>query len=177
MKISNPETLWSLHHRLRSCRYLICLDLEATCDEYPDDLSAEARASYTLQVAPEDMETIEIGATVIDLHNAGALVGEFDSFVRPALHPKLTSFCKGLTTIEQGQVDAAGSYGDVKVLFDAFIRPYRRSGVMWCSWGTTTAHSFRPMHIDWARRRCFRDYCMWMSIDCSAELWAESFQA
>ena len=78
--------------------YLV-VDLEATCDERG-------------RLPREEMETIEIGAVLIDgalLMKSGALEsrGEFQCFIRPIRHPVLSEFCRQLTSIRQEDVDQA----------------------------------------------------------------------
>jgi len=109
-------------------RYLLCVDLEATCDE-EDPAGVRARA-----VPRDEMETIEVGAVLLDLEQGGVKVAEFNSFVRPALHPTLTDFCTRLTTITQQQVDAAPSYPEMANKLADFLSPYHDQWT-WCSWG------------------------------------------
>ena len=78
------------------------------------------------------METIEIGLAVIDLSSL-RVVDEFQSFVRPILHPVLTDFCRELTTITQSNVDTAPGYAGVALMLDTFLEAYPNS--IWCSWG------------------------------------------
>jgi inhibitor of KinA sporulation pathway (predicted exonuclease) len=99
-------------------RYLV-VDLEATCCD---------RGS----VPREQMEIIELGAVMldpVDFH----VVDEFQSFVRPVRHPKLTAFCTRLTTIEQRDVDDAPTF----VEFIGAVRSWleRYSDYAFCSWG------------------------------------------
>lgn len=72
----------------------IIFDLEATCEDR--------------NITPRfDNEIIEIGAVkVID----GAVVDEFQTFVRPQRTSVLTTFCKELTSISQGDVDVAPTF-------------------------------------------------------------------
>jgi Exonuclease len=49
------------------------------------------------------------------------VVGEFDSYCRPTLHPRLSAFCTAFTGIEQAQVDAAPTLGEVVAAFDAWL--------------------------------------------------------
>ncbi|MNC04877.1 sporulation inhibitor KapD [compost metagenome] len=55
------------------------------------------------------METIKIGLVVIALETL-EIVDEFQRFVRPQTHPTPTDFCKKLTSIQQADVDDAGTY-------------------------------------------------------------------
>jgi 3'-5' exoribonuclease 1 len=72
----------------------VVMDLEASCWE-----AAWVR---------HRMETIEIGAVRLD--EALAPADEFGTFVRPVAFPRLSSFCRKLTSITQEQVDAADTF-------------------------------------------------------------------
>ncbi|MEZ4450502.1 MAG: 3'-5' exonuclease [Nannocystaceae bacterium] len=96
-------------------RYLV-VDLEATCDE-------------DWAIPREQTEIIEIGAVLVD----GATlqpIDEFQTFVRPFRHPRLTAFCTRLTTITQADVDAAPTFRFVAPKLAAF-----GEGALFCSWG------------------------------------------
>jgi inhibitor of KinA sporulation pathway (predicted exonuclease) len=69
--------------------YLV-VDLEATCDQ-PESFPRD------------ESEIIEIGAVLVDRATLEPL-GEYQTFVRPIEHPKLTPFCTQLTSITQDQV-------------------------------------------------------------------------
>ncbi|MEO8645819.1 3'-5' exonuclease [Pseudomonas sp.] len=101
--------------------------VEATCDEVD-----ESESPRPLAVAPNQMETIEIGLVVIDLE-ALEIVDEFQRFVRPLINPILTDFCKKLTSIQQADVDGAGTYVEVGQELAAFIARYPNAA--WASWG------------------------------------------
>lgn len=135
MDVKKPTQLAALKQWLEGSRYLLCVDLEATCDDYPPGLSADEQAMFELQVKRDEMETIEVGAVLIDLENECSVVGEFGSFVRPVLNPKLTTFCMELTTIEQSDIDQASGYAEVAEQLQVFLAPYQEQGVQWCSWG------------------------------------------
>lgn len=72
----------------------IVLDFESTCSDSED-----------ATVPRNEMEVIEVGAIAVspDL----TVISEFSSFVQPVRHPLLTDFCKGLTSIQQEDVDGA----------------------------------------------------------------------
>ena len=110
--------LQSIQNLLVPYRYLYCVDLEATCDEVD-----ESEAPRPLAVAPDQMETIEIGMVVIDLESL-EIVDEFQRFVRPQINPILTDFCKQLTSIQQADVDSAGTYVEVGEELVAFLERY-----------------------------------------------------
>ena len=71
---------------------LLIVDLEATC--------WENKGMF------HEMETIEIGAVLVDLKSRDA-AREFDCFIRPVRNRILSDFCKSLTSIKQEDVDAA----------------------------------------------------------------------
>jgi inhibitor of KinA sporulation pathway (predicted exonuclease) len=119
--------LQAIQNLLAPYRYLYCVDLEATCDEI-----AEAESPRPLAVVPEQMETIEVGLVVIDLETL-EVVDEFQRFVRPQINPNLTDFCKKLTSIQQADVDSAGTYVEVGQELGAFIERYPDAA--WASWG------------------------------------------
>lgn len=100
-------------------RYLLCVDLEATCDSSPS--------------FEQFMEAIEIGAVMLDLAK-GEPVAEFSSFIRPTIKPLLTPFCMELTTITQRDVDSAPGYLDVLAAVNDFLQPFGDDW-LWCSWG------------------------------------------
>lgn len=95
--------------------YLV-VDLEATCD----DRGAVPR---------DESETIEIGAVLVDPVSLEPLE-EFQTFVRPVVHPRLTAFCTELTTITQDDVDGAPLFSAAAAELSAFGRDS-----VFCSWG------------------------------------------
>lgn len=72
-------------------------------------------------------ETIEIGAARID----GANVEYWSSFVRPIINPRLSDFCKTLTTIQQADVDTARKFPEAFSAFCRWANTHR-----FYSWGT-----------------------------------------
>lgn len=106
-------------------RHHLVVDLEATCS---DDES----------VPRGEMEIIEIGAVMAD-HRTLQPLGEFQAFVKPVRHPRLTHFCRQLTTIEQRDVDEAESFPTVLARFVVWANDF--GSYLFGSWGTTTASS------------------------------------
>lgn len=104
-------------------RYVV-VDLEATCWE-----AAWVR---------HRMETIEIGA--VRLGETLDVEDEFDAFVRPVVVPRLSSFCRKLTSITQEQVDAADTFPAVFARFLHWLSadPYRL-----VTWGPFDIGQFR----------------------------------
>lgn len=95
--------------------YLV-VDLEATCD----------RSDFPR----EQTEIIEIGAVLVDPDTLEPSA-EFQTFVRPTLHPTLTAFCTELTSIQQADVDTAPLF---PAAIDA-IAKWLPGPVLLCSWG------------------------------------------
>ncbi|AUA33472.1 exonuclease domain-containing protein [Pseudomonas sp. SGAir0191] len=151
MQIRKTQHLQALRELLAGTRYLLCVDLEATCDEYPAGLTDEQKQEHKLAVHRDDMETIEVGAVVLDLHRDCKIVSDFMSFVRPVLNPVLTDFCKRLTTIEQVDVDGASTYAEVRHQLDDYLASFKAEGIMWCSWGDYDA---KQLAVDAVRNSC-----------------------
>lgn len=103
---------------LKPERYLV-IDFEATCCDKGT-------------VPREQMEIIEIGAVMVEADNY-QVVNEFQSFVRPVRHPKLTAFCTDLTSIHQQDVDNAPVFQDAITSFKTWL--YQYSNFVFCSWG------------------------------------------
>jgi len=100
-------------------RALLIVDLEATCWE-------------GAQHKPGNMEIIEIGALLIGPDDIEQ-VSEFQTFVRPVRCPVLSNFCKALTSIQQGDVDAAESFREAFGRFLGWIGDPQK--VRFSSWG------------------------------------------
>lgn len=90
-------------------RRLIVLDVEATC--------------WTKGVFSRKKETIEIGAVWLRLERPPSTWPEFQTFVKPRHHPRLSSFCRELTGITQEQVDAAPGFPEALALFLEWSQP------------------------------------------------------
>lgn len=116
--------------------YLI-VDLEATC---ADDGS----------IPRTEMEIIEIGAVMVESGRFTPL-GEFQAFVRPLRHPRLTSFCERLTSIRQADVDAAATFPAVLERFARWFGAWPGT-TLFCSWG---AYDQRQLQQD----------CAWHGLD------------
>lgn len=93
----------------------IIFDLEATCWE--NDRKRQN-------------ETIEIGA--VKLNERLETASDFQIFVKPALSPQLSDFCKQLTSISQADVDTAMYFPQAISQFQEWIgnEPH-----VLCSWG------------------------------------------
>lgn len=90
----------------RSFAFLLVLDFEATCDD---------------ERPPQPQEVIEFPSVLL-AKDTMQTVAEFESFVRPVHHPKLTPFCKRLTSIEQPDIDAAACFREVFARHQEWLR-------------------------------------------------------
>ncbi len=96
----------------------IIFDIEATCWD---------------GAAPSDtQEIIEIGAVL--LNDYSEVIGTFDKFIRPIVHPTLSIFCKRLTSIQQEDVDRSKKFPQVIEAFQDWAEIYDEDYTL-CSWG------------------------------------------
>lgn len=103
----------------------IILDLEATCWQdrslkYPNEI-------------------IEIGA--VKINDQQEVIGEFNAFIQPKLHPELSTFCTELTTIEQRDIDEASEFKSVITDFWDWIN--LDEDYLLCSWGFYDRSQFK----------------------------------
>lgn len=114
--------LWQEKNSLTSGIYkemnFIIYDLEATC--------WLGRPPSLIQ------EIIEIGA--VRLNGYGEVEGTFNSFVKPKVNPRLSSFCTELTTIRQEDVDRARYFPHVVEAFQDWAEVFDEDYLL-CSWG------------------------------------------
>lgn len=110
---------------MNNAAYYLVIDLEATCDE-------------DKRIRTKEMETIEIGAVLVDGDTLEP-VDEFQTFVKPVRHPVLTPFCTRLTSITQSDVERAPRFPEAMARVRQFIagRP-----ALFCSWGVYDKHQF-----------------------------------
>lgn len=80
------------------------------------------------------------------------VVGEYNSFVKPILNPKLSDFCIQLTSIQQSDVDEAPEFPAALNSFLAWIACFAGSYIL-CSWGYYDRVQFKNdcvLHeLDW----------------------------
>lgn len=86
------------------------------------------------------MEIIEIGAVMVKADGL-QVIDEFQSFIRPIRHPKLTSFCTQLTSITQNDVDEAPLFNDFIASFKSWL--YQYHSFVFCSWGDYDLNQLR----------------------------------
>ncbi|MDY6900852.1 MAG: 3'-5' exonuclease [Cyanobacteriota bacterium] len=106
--------------------YFLIVDLEATCS---DDGS----------VPREEMEIIEIGAVMLN-RSTWDIDSEYQQFIKPVRHPKLTKFCTELTTINQQDVNTAPTLPEIIPQFKEWIDSYPKN--IFCSWGNYDKKQF-----------------------------------
>ena len=103
-------------------KYYLVLDLEATCDE-------------DHRIPREQTEIIELGAVLCDGETL-APREEFQTFIKPRRHPKLTRFCTQLTSITQADVDAAPYFPQAMATLSRWLVERELPGrFTFCSWG------------------------------------------
>lgn len=117
---------------LQSFGNLLVVDLEATC-------------SSDNSIPPGKMETIEIGAALVDAKSF-EICDEFQAFIKPVRNPILTEFCRELTGISQEMVNEAPGYFEVYSVFVDWIKT-NAAGAAFCSWG---AYDRRQLEQDCA---------------------------
>jgi 3'-5' exoribonuclease 1 len=108
--------------RFEDFSFLLVVDLEATCDD---------RTHEPCLVPKHEMETIEIGAVLVDSATLEP-DSEIGVFVRPVRHPRLTPFCTRLTSITQADVDGAPSFPAAAASVERFLAG---RSALFCSWG------------------------------------------
>jgi len=104
---------------MREYANYLLIDFEATCCDKKS-------------IRPESMEIIEFGAVIV-CGLSLEIKSEFQSFVKPIRHPKLTDFCKVLTSITQKDVDAAETFPEVFKKFKSWL--YQYPDFIFGSWG------------------------------------------
>ncbi len=107
--------------------YYLIVDLEATCT---NDNS----------IPRHKMEIIEIGAVLLNSQNL-QIESEYQTFIKPILHPSLTDFCKSLTSISQQDVDTAPLFPEALKDFQAWFYPF--GSYIFCSWGDYDKNQFK----------------------------------
>ncbi|TMO26232.1 hypothetical protein CWC30_03855 [Pseudoalteromonas sp. S4741] len=63
---------------------------------------------------------------------------EFNTFIQPQRHPKLTDLCTNLTSITQHDVDHAPYYPEAIGAFQKWLGNY--DNYLFCSWGEYDKH-------------------------------------
>lgn len=116
--IHNSTMMNMENYPMPPSHYLV-IDFEATCCDQGS-------------VPREQMEIIEIGAVMVAADDY-RIEDEFQRFIRPVRHPKLSPFCKQLTSIQQEDVDNAPSFKAFVAAFKSWL--YQYQNFAFCSWG------------------------------------------
>jgi len=107
--------------------HFLVIDLEATCCNQKT-------------VPRHEMEIIEIGAVMVARESLQT-VSEFQTFIQPVRHPRLTPFCTELTSITQNDVSTAVCFPQA---LDALINWSREyEPFLFCSWGDYDKSQFQ----------------------------------
>ena len=102
-------------------RFLLVADLEATCT----DINEFPR---------EEMELIQFGAVLIDMKTLH-VVEEFDYYIEPIIHTKMTDFCVELTGITDEILEQnAISLGEFCTKIVRRLKKYKHR-YEWAAWG------------------------------------------
>ena len=112
---------------------VLVIDFEATCDDGGG-------------IPASNMEIIEVGAVWATVE--GVVLDTFQAFVRPVVHPQLSTFCCELTGIKQADVDSADLFPVVMARLACFAQRRQAPGATWGSWGQFDA---RQLDRDCAR--------------------------
>ncbi|MBE9206592.1 exonuclease domain-containing protein [Nostoc sp. LEGE 06077] len=107
--------------------YLLVLDLEATCCDQGT-------------IKRHEMEIIEIGAVMVEAQTL-TIIEEFQTFIKPVRYPRLTDFCKSLTSITQKQVDLAPEYPEAIAILQKWLSKYPNA--VFGSWGDYDRNQFK----------------------------------
>lgn len=110
----------SLNALINGYRHIVVVDIEHSCTE---DGS----------IPPEERETIEIGAVLIDTCSL-QIIDEFSCLIRPITHPKLSQFCTELTGITQTALDVAAHFPEVFAHFIDWLPD--NSDYVLATWGS-----------------------------------------
>lgn len=121
----------SLNSLLNSYRYIVVVDIEHSCTE--DGI-----------IPPEERETIEIGAVLIDTCSLQP-VDEFSYLIRPVTHPEISQFCTELTGIKQVELDVAAQFPEVFADFISWLP--NDAEYIFATWG---AYDLIQLNIDCA---------------------------
>ncbi len=98
--------------------HFIILDLEATC--------------WQGNVMDRAQEIIELGAYRVNGY--GEWMDHFQIFVRPVMHPRLSTYCMDLTGIRQDQVSKAKPFDHAFTRFEEWLHDQDGTSVL-CTWG------------------------------------------
>ncbi|MEQ2355288.1 exonuclease domain-containing protein [Pseudoalteromonas piscicida] len=110
----------NLNSLINDYRHIVVVDIEHTC-------------AMGGSIPPEERETIEIGAVLIDTCSL-QIIDEFSELIRPITHPKLSQFCTELTGITQAELDVAAYFPEVFAHFIDWLPD--NSDYVLATWGS-----------------------------------------
>jgi len=117
-------------------RYLLALDFEATCDQFNK---------------PHPQEIIEFPVIPLDLKTGEMLPKArwFHHYVKPTVHPQLTTFCTMLTGIKQSRVEAAEPFRKVYSAFVTWLDKggYTHENSLFCTCGEWDLATMWPLQV------------------------------
>lgn len=105
---------------------LILMDLEFTCWE--DSL----RTGWARPDRPP--EVLEVGLVAYDMIS-GRTIDTYQSYVKPMVNPKLSSYCKKLLRISQTLIDESLQLREVAAEIDKWLTRLGMSYAPTCAWG------------------------------------------
>jgi len=127
--------------------YLLCLDLEATCQK---------------QFLIQPQEIIHFAAVLIK-RDTFESVAVFDEVVRPVHNPVLSEFCKSLTGLTQDAVNDAEPFPVVLSHFFDWLKEHHLFNnftvVTWSNWDLTVCLTNQCALSDVPIPYCFKHWC------------------
>jgi 3'-5' exoribonuclease 1 len=108
-------------------QHILVVDLEATCCD-------------SNSIPRHQMETIEIGAVIVDTTSL-EILDEFQTFIKPSRNPVLTEFCLQLTSITQHQIDTAPTFPTAIKLWQPWLAQFDKT--IFSSWGAYDRKQFQ----------------------------------
>lgn len=140
-----------------SYKYIIVLDFEATC--WDGEFDSQKKAG-------DVNEIIEFPSVVIDISvNPPKIVDEIQQFVKPAYNPKLSNFCKKLTSITQQQVDSGKSFAVAFKDHREFVKKYPES--IFLTVGDWDLNWMLPSDAEYNNQTIPSHYKKWINIKTS----------
>jgi ERI1 exoribonuclease 3 len=124
--------------------YLIVLDFEATCWENSND-----------------HEIIEFPSVVVDIKNK-KIINKIEQFVKPSYNPKLSPFCKNLTSISQADVDGGISLQEAIIEHYNFMQKYPNSIIVTC--GDWDLKTMLPQDASYNKIYVASCYKQWINL-------------
>lgn len=111
---------------LNNYNYFAIIDLEATCCD-------------NKTIPRQEMEIIEIGAVMVE-QSSLHVKDEYQTFIKPIRHPKLTEFCTTLTTITDADLISAPDYTTAIEHLKNWLSQFDKH--LFCSWGDYDKNQF-----------------------------------